>query len=145
MLNCSMLFRSCLLAGLASVTAIFGCKGPDNVMAPNTTADDPLPAGAYPEIVLLDGLERSLVKQGVGQVPARAGAPMTVRATIRSIVDTTTPVEFRFLFYGANDEALTRNPVWRQRTIQPRTRVTLEANAMVEGAQRFELEIRRPK
>jgi Protein of unknown function (DUF1425) len=131
-------------ATLAGLMSVVGCKGPDLVMAPNTTADDPLPTGAYPEIVLLDGLEKRLVKQGIDVQPTSSTTPMTVRALVRSVVDAQTSVQYRFLFFGPGGEPLTRNPVWREKVIQPRTRVTFEANAINMDAVSFELEIRRP-
>jgi len=122
---------------------VAGCKGPDNVKAPGTAADDPLPAGAYPEIVLLGDLPTVLVKQNVEFIRDPGGRlPPVARATLRSVADKTIIIQYRFLFFGPNGEQLTRNPVWRERAIQARTRVTLEANAINLDATRFEMEVR---
>jgi len=137
---------SLLALFLSLALSVAGCKGPDNIKAPGTAADDPLPAGAYPQIVLLGDLPQVLVKQNVEFIrDPGSRLPPIARATLRSVADKTTIVQYRFLFFGPDGESLTRNPVWRERAIQARTRVILEANAINLDATRFEMEVRRSR
>jgi hypothetical protein len=130
------------IAPLAVLSA--GCAGPDNVMAPYTTADDPLPAGAYPEIVLLDGLEQSLVKQGVETFIDGRSNMFSVQVTLRSVVPVTTLYEYRIKYFDSNGEQLNRhNIVWKQRNLPARVRETITERAMSDRAVRFEMEVRR--
>jgi hypothetical protein len=138
--------KSSLLAVALFAATLVGCKGPDLVMAPNTTADDPLPAGAYPEIVLLDGLETVLVKQDVQtSIDPRTGM-FTVQATLRSVSAQNTPYQYRLKFFDETGEQINRhNIVWKGGSIAARTRTTITERAINTKASRFEMEIRKPR
>lgn len=112
-------------------------------MAPNTAAPDPLPAGAYPQIVLLDGLEQSLVKEQPQVRFATDRVPMKAKVPLRSVVDHGTTIEYRFIFRDVNEDDTTTNPIRRTMTFPPRTRRFVEATAISLKAVSWELEIRR--
>jgi uncharacterized protein YcfL len=134
-----------LLAVCVLGLAFAGCSGPDLVKAPAGPVDDPLAFDAYPEIVLLDGLDKALVKQKGETSRATASEPMTVRATLRSVRKDPIVAQYRFVFFDENGRQLTRNPVKHQVTFEPLTRRTIEANAIDMNAARYELQISRPK
>ena len=131
-----------MLALVLSAALLAGCKGPDLVMAPNTAAQDPLPAGAYPQIVLHDELQLALVKERPDIRPATDTMPMKVRVPLRSVVDRTTNVQYRFVFYNAAGDQVNRNPTWRSLSFPPRTRRFVEANSIALDAVEWELEVR---
>lgn len=112
-------------------------------MAPNTAAPDPLPAGAYPQVVLHDGLEQSLVKEQPQVRRATDSVPMKVKVPLRSVIDSGTTVEYRFVFRDAMGDDTTTNPIRRTLTFPPRTRRFVEATAISLKAVQWELEVRR--
>jgi hypothetical protein len=128
---------------VAGSTGLLGCgPGPDNVMAPNTAAPDPLPEGAYPEIVLLNGLEHVVVKEKPTVTGPTSEGPLNVRVPIRSVTDEWLRIEYRFMYSTADGEQLTTDPIWHQQQIAPRTRVFLQSNALSQRATKWQLEIR---
>ncbi|WP_419807485.1 hypothetical protein [Sphingomonas sp.] len=128
---------------LLTAAAVVGCgSGPDLVKAPNTAADDPLAAAAYPNIVLHDGLEQALVKEKPVVHPAVGDDPMTVRVPLRSVIDEPLSIQWQVTFATADGEQLTDNPVWHPEVILPRTRKYIEASSITRRATRYELQVR---
>jgi uncharacterized protein YcfL len=134
--------RYVIVSAVVAVAALAGCAGPDLVKAPNTAARDPLPIEAYPEIVLLDGLERALVKERPIVTPSAINSPLRIRVPIRSVVDQNITIQYRTMFYGADREELSRDPAWKQRVVQARTQIFIDEMALTERAQSWRMEIR---
>ena len=130
---------SIMLASMATL----GCESPDLVMAPNTASQDPLPAAAYPQIVLFDGLERALVKEKPTVQPADETTPLRVSVPLRSVIDQGVTVEFKLVFRDAVGNDTNRNPVWRTITFPARGREFIRANAVSLDAVEWELQVRR--
>jgi len=131
------------LAILSLVVLTVGCSSPDTVMAPHTPPADPLPEGAYPNVVLLDDLQQVLVREQPNVTPASDIEPMRVRVPIRSVVDTNLNLEYRFIFYNDDRDQLTRNPTWQPLVLPRRVRRYVQANAIQLAATYWELEIRK--
>jgi len=136
--------RQVMWIGVLAVIGLLapGCKGPDTVMAPGTPAQDPLPADAYPQIVLHDGFERVLVKEKPDVRAATATQPMKVRVPLRSVIDEAANAKYRFVFFDAAGDQVNRNPTWRSVSFPPRTRRFVEANSISLEAVAWELEVR---
>lgn len=133
---------SILLIAVVGLAATVGCQGPDLVKAPNTAAPDPLSAQAYPDIVLVDGLERSLVKEQPYIQPPGGDDTLLVRVPLRSIVDSPVRIRWQIVFSTDTGEQLTDNPVWHEEVILPRTRKFIEARALTRRATKWNLTVR---
>ncbi len=131
-----------LMAGYLMWVAAGGCKSSDPLMAPNTAATDPLPANAYPQLVLLDGLEQVLVKERPTIKPPEGDDTLLVRIPMRSVTDQTLHIQWQIVFSTDDGEQLTDNPVWQQEAILPRTRKVLEARALTRRATKWNVTIR---
>jgi uncharacterized protein YcfL len=140
-------FHNCLLVVALSMT-ITGCssdnQNPDLVKAPHTVLDDPLPKGAYPQIVVLDDLQRQVVGSGliVDKADESVSRTMRVRATLRSVSDREVPVQYRFVFMGADGASLSDDTVWQSLNFAPRTERTLTGSAPNFQAVDWRLEVR---
>ena len=131
------------LAVLSLVIFAAGCSSPDTVAAPDTPAGDPLPEDAYPQIILQGrDLKQLVVKEAPNVTPASDVEPMRVRVPIRSVVDTTLNLEYRFIFYNEDRDQVTRNPTWQPLVLPRYTRRYVQANAIQLAASYWELEIR---
>ncbi|MEM1444455.1 MAG: DUF1425 domain-containing protein [Planctomycetota bacterium] len=111
-------------------------------MAPNTAAPDPLPASAYPQIVLHGGLEQEIVKERPVVTAAQPTVPMSVRVPLRSVIDGHRVLQYRFVFFDASGGIVSDNPVYRTVSFPPRTRRFIEAQAISLEAVDWELEVR---
>jgi len=144
--RCSWRSTRCALLAAGRVIvclSMLGLGACDTVKAPATPAWDPLPAHAYPQIVLHDKLDRLLVKEQPIVHPATEIRPMRVQVPIRSVLGSTLRLRFRFVFYGPDREVLSENPVWRAMVIPPRVRRYVSAQAIQLRATDWELEIKR--
>ena len=132
----TLIFGVALLCGCAQ-------EQPDLIKAPKGPVDDPLPQGAYPQIVLLDGLARRIVGSSVRELPADSdnNKMMRVRVTLRSVVDRELPVQYRFVFLDEDGETVD-DPYWQSLTFAPRTERELVGTAPNYQAAKGKMEVR---
>lgn len=132
-----------MMVAAASLLILPGCKGQDNIKAPQTIRTDPL-AGAYPQNIALSGLQNAIV---IGQPivdPATADNPMKVSVPLRSVADGTLRVQYKFIFMdGRGRPVKSNNDGWRYQVLAPRAEVFLENNSMDTDAVDWRLEVRR--
>ena len=131
-----------MMVAAASLLMLPGCKGPDNVKAPQTIRTDPL-AGAYPQNIALSGLHNRIV---IGQPmvdPAQSDSPMKVTVPLRSVADGTIRVQYKFIFLDGRGRPVRSNlDGWRYQVIAARAEVFLEATSMDTDAADWRLEVR---
>lgn len=131
-----------LAVALAGMMVLPGCKGQDNVKAPQTIRTDPL-AGGYPQNIALAGLHEGVV---IGQPmvdAATADQPMQVAVPLRSVADHTLRVQYKFMFLDGRGRPVKSNlDGWRYQVLAPRAEVFLEASAMDTDAADWRLEVR---
>lgn len=135
-----------LVYGVAGILAVLaaGC-GHDTIKGPRTAGPDAVPLEGYPNVLLRDGLHRKLVLLGQPDVkPPTATSTMSVRVRLRSVADETVMIRYRFRFYGADREVLTRDPVWYTVDVSPTHDRTFEARAIQLTAADWELEVSLP-
>ncbi|MCC5828884.1 MAG: DUF1425 domain-containing protein [Phycisphaeraceae bacterium] len=118
-----------------------GCRR-DNIMAPNVPPPDPVAPGAYPQVVLLGGLERQLVIHESPHVTRTGQDLLRARVTLRSVVDRNLVIHYRFIFESEDGEQIGAAPTWRQTTVNARTLVRMDGNALSRRATRWRLEVR---
>ncbi len=114
--------------------------GCDTVKAPASSRPDPLPAAAYPQIVIDKELEGLIVN----------GVPKIDRARIMSVVvpiRATTEradlrVQYRFQFFNRDGVPIGETPDWRYTVLPSRNQVFLPGNAIDAGAEDWRMEIR---
>ena len=70
---------------------------------------------------------------------------MLVRAPIRSRTDHTQYLEYRVIFFAADQQQLTRNPVWYPLQLGARSRQVISANSISLDATNWELQIRKAR
>lgn len=140
-----ILVGAVLLAGCAESSQR---KGPSEAPAPAVASAEsvptpaPAPSAAYPQVVFLDGLERSLVQEApVVQLPDQT-TPLRVRVPLRSVADVGFTVEYKWVFRDSAGDDTNRNPVWRTITFAPRAREFISANAISLRAVDWELQLR---
>jgi hypothetical protein len=141
--------RIILIATVLGISlALAGCRQdpppppPDTVRAPATIGEDELPAGAYPEIVMLDGLESALVKTQVTVIPSDGKDTLLVRVPVRSVIDGPLRIKWQIIFSTDDGQQVSENPVWHEEVILPRTKKVLEARALTRKATRWNMTIR---
>lgn len=139
MLNLQRVF---LIGCLSALSACQSTPTPAPTYAPASPGLDPLPAEAYPQIVLHDGLENVLVTEQATIRWARNTRPMMVRIPFRSLSDTSVGAQYRFVFYNSEGDQTTTQPTWRTVSFPPRTRRFVEASAISLEATDWELELR---
>ncbi len=127
-----------LVLAVSTLMTLGGCAANTN---PPTPGQDPVPASAYPQVIVSPSLTSRLVADEPIVVPA-TDIPLAVRVPVRSVDQHAMFLEYRFIFYGPNKKQLTQNPVWRSVTFPPRTRRMVSANAISLEAMDWELEIR---
>jgi len=137
-----MKFRSIILAAACSALTFvsIGCQGPDLMKAPQTASNDPI-AGAYPEIVMLDGMERSLVKGAPNVKRPPDSSTLSIIVPIRSITDGPVRFKWQVVFFDSDGHQLTDNPVWHEEILQPTAMRNIEARAMSDKAVKWNLTI----
>lgn len=118
-----------------------GCQQ-DRIKGPRTAAHDVVPLEGYPNVLLRDGLDKSLKMLGEADIqPPTPLSAMSVRVRLRSVSERTLVVRYRFRFYGPNREVLTQDPVWQTVDIAPTHDRTFEARALELRAADWELEV----
>lgn len=130
------MLRSCLILAVACLAQ--GC----NSKPPYTPSPDPIPARAYPNIVLAPALDGAVVVNEPTVLKADEMRPLRISIPLRSFVDRTLILEYRFLYYDANRHPLTDNPVWKSIEIAPRHRAVLSSNSISLDAVDYEVQIR---
>ena len=129
---------SLLLITLALVLG--GCA--DQIKAPPGPRRDPLPPGAYPQIVPLGGLAPWLYFDNPMVTPSSADRPMQVTVPVRLVYDEPRDVQYGFQFFRADGRPLDTNKKWRWMHLEPRTQFFFEGNALETTAADWQLEIR---
>jgi hypothetical protein len=132
-------FRMVLSAGVMGL-GMFANLACDSTRAPRTPAEDRV--AKYPNIVLIDRLDRDLVASQPIVKPATDLTPLSVVAPIRSISDEPLYLKYCFVFLDADGKALS-DPVWYEVTFLDRAQRNLSANAISLKAVDWRLEIRR--
>lgn len=136
-----MQYRSIACTCAFALTLLTGCQT-DHIRGPRSAYPDSVPLEGYPNVLLRDGLDRSLRLLGEPDVEAPAPTKaMSVRVRLRSVDERTFAVRYRFRFYGPNREVLTPNPVWHSVDFPPTLDRTLEARAIELSAAAWELEV----
>ncbi len=124
----------CLLV----VTALAAC---DTVKAPHALRTDPL-GGAYPQNVAIEGLHKYVVvDQPIvdGPTPNR---PLNVTVPLRSVSEGVVNVQYRFEFLDRAGRPLRSSSGFKFATLEPRTQVFLESNALDTNAVDWRLLVR---
>jgi len=131
-----------LTAALA--VALSGLGACDTIKAPDIVRQDPLPQGAYPQQVVLEGLNRGIVSGDPVVRGPSDSMPMTVTVPLRSVADKTLHVQYQFEFLDANGLPVRGTPTsgWRFVTVEPRTQVFAVANALDTDAVDWRLQVR---
>jgi hypothetical protein len=130
---------SFISAGVMGI-GLLGNIGCDTTRAPRTPSADRVTN--YPNIVLIDRLDRDLVASQPIVKPATNDTPLSVVAPIRSISDKPLYLKYCFVFLDADGKALS-DPVWYEIAFLDRTQRNLSANAISLKAVDWRLEIRR--
>lgn len=118
-----------------------GCRNDPNVGPPGVRGD-PLPEGAYPKNVAIEGLGEGIVAgRGIVQ-PGTADTPLRVTVPVRSISSKPLNVQYRFEFFDAQGRTLRSSPGWHFVHIDPRTEVQLDAAALETSAVDWRLTLR---
>lgn len=123
-----------LLIGLA------GCQN-DPVKAPFPGQPDLLPAHAYPQIVVTDGLDEVL---GFGRPNVQAGPdqPMSVTIPVRVMDDYAYNTQYRFEFFGRDGRELQPKMDWKYERLPARVQVFMRGAALDTGAVDWRLQVR---
>ncbi len=129
-----------LLVALAAAIPALILSGCDTTKAPASSRPDPLPAAAYPQIVIDRELE-GLIVNGVPKVDhARI---MAVTVPIRAVTERADlRAQYRFIFLDRNGVPIGESPDWRWTQLPSRSQVFLSGNATDAGAEDWRLEIR---
>ena len=129
-----------VLTAALPALALSGC---DTTKAPASSRPDPLPAAAYPQIVIDRELE-GLIVNGVPKID-RARI-MSVVVPIRATTDRADlRVQYRFIFLDKNGVPIgsdQNGPDWRYTQLPSRSQVFLSGNAIDAGAEDWRMEVR---
>lgn len=108
---------------------------------PGRIPADSLPVEAYPQVVPLDGVADLLVAPSSPVVRRdEARGLLTVRVPLRSIVDDTIQLRYRFQYFDADGAELERDP-WHGVAIAGRTAFELTGRTLRSQARTWRLEI----
>jgi hypothetical protein len=129
------------LIGVVAFTALAAC---DTVKAPATLRTDPL-GGAYPQNVALEGLHKYVVvDQPIVDGPTDT-RPLQVSVPLRSIIDGFIHLQYRFELLDGRGRPLRSSSGFKYITIEPRTQVFLESNALDTNAVDWRLTVRKAR
>ncbi len=130
-----------VVAGFALMLAVI-MTGCDTIQAPDAARQDPLPEGAYPRQVVLEGLNKGVVTGRPVVDEPTADQPMRVSVPVRSVTDKELNVQYRFEFFDARNRPTRDQPGWRYVRIAGKSSVTAESAATDTNAVGWRLEIR---
>lgn len=126
-----------------SLVLLAGCKGPDRVMAPKTSAPDPVPASLYPNITFRGDLDRRLVLNGDPYITPRTNiTPMRVTVRLRNITSGNMGVSYRFKWFGPGREPFDVDGPWRYAEIPSTLEYVFSGNPVRIATENWELEVR---
>lgn len=123
--------------------AISACAPSPNVVAgPGRIADDPLPVGAYPQVVPLDDVERVVVATSAPVVVKEGSGALSVRVPLRSVVSYSAVLRYRFVYFDDSGAEVDRD-VWRVITVPGQSAVDITGRTLRSQSSRWRLEIGR--
>lgn len=137
--------RVMLVGALAIMSgSLVACgTGPNVVAGPGRIADDPLPVGAYPQVVPLDDVERVVVAPSAPVVTKDEGrGQLAVRVPLRSVVGYEAVLRYRFVYFDASGAEVDRD-VWRVIRVPGRSAFDITGKTLRSRAAEWRLEIGR--
>ena len=126
---------SLLLAGLLLV----GCQ---KTIAPSAGLGDPYPAPMNdPQITVLSVELRPWLRFHPARISSEPARPMQVEVPVRNITETEYLIDYRVLFFDANDLELDATD-WRMVALRPKQIARLKANSLSPDAVNYRIEVK---
>jgi hypothetical protein len=123
------------LACTIVLSLVGGCKYP-----PKAGREDPLALEDYPRIAVLERLHRAVV---VADVIEQSGPPLRVTVVLRNKAnDDERWVQYRFIFFDAQNRREHPDPDWHTIHMPARTHVEVSGNALDARIVDWNLEVR---
>ncbi len=135
------MMRPGLFANVLAVLFVLGCEAPD--IAPVAGLGDPyLPPFNNPQISLLS----PELQPWLGFHPAiiidDGKRPMQVQVPVRNLTDRQYLIDYRILFYDADEMELAPAMGWTMAALRPKQIVRLKAKALTTDAASYRLEVK---
>lgn len=123
------------------LATMFGCQSHHG--APAGALGDPWPAPVNdPQITVLAPELREWLRFHPARIEHDPGRPMQVEVPVRNLADRRYLVDYRIMFFDADDVEVTPTMGWRFEAIDARQTVRLAAGAMSEEAVNYRLEVK---
>ncbi|MBX3363605.1 MAG: YcfL family protein [Phycisphaeraceae bacterium] len=123
----------------AGCTLSAGCR---RDIAPPGAYGDPYPDANYPNVVMLDGLQRFVVVSGSPKVEKPDGGVMRVVVAIRNTAQQEINAQYKFQFLDSQGRPIGYEPTWRYIRLSSLAQHFVEANAVDSRAVQWRLEVR---
>ncbi len=128
-------------ARLCLLVVLTGCQS--SAIVPSAGLGDPYPAPLNdPQYNVLSPELQQWIRFHPARVDATEGKPLQVEVPVRNLADRQYLVDYRVLFYDANDLELEPVMGWRFAALEPKQVARLKAGALSTGAVNFRLELK---
>ena len=126
----------------ALLTAL-GCQNPQHSASPSPGLGDPYPAPLNdPQISVLEPELQQWLRFHPARIDHEPGRPMQVHVPVRNLTDNKYLIDYRVVFFDANDLQLDPPMGWRFLALNPRETARLTAGALSSDAVNYRLEVK---
>jgi uncharacterized protein YcfL len=131
--------RRAIIMASITVACLGGCS-----TAPQSAPSDPIPSKAYPQNVVLNGLENGLVVSNHPVVEPGDGEsrPLKVQQPVRNVTDKVMFVQYQFQFYDRNGKRLSSDEPFVFKELAPKVEERVEGVALDPAATEWRLVMR---
>ncbi len=131
--------RVTLLGGL--LATLIGCQSQQ--AAPSAGLGDPWPAPLNdPQITVLSPELRPWLRFQPARIADDRNAPMAVEVPVRNLADRQYLIDYRIVFFDADDLELAPTMGWQAAAILPKQTARLKANALSTDAVNYRIEVK---
>lgn len=130
-----------ILSTVLVVIALSGCQS--NHGRPSAGLGDPWPAPVNdPQIAVLSPDLQEWLRFHPARIEQDGERPMEVEVPVRNLANRRYLVDYRIMFYDAEDVEVTPTMGWWMATIEPKQTARLSARAMSPEAVNYRLEVK---